>query len=170
MIFDVLESLVVLGLPVFLMTWYLFRRLYQRGELKAGTNYKTIKSNLKSMKKQGKESSDILHKKWMKFGGGFYGLTAVVSLILIEVVDIWNFLFHFPGFEVLFQDGLIGFVIGLFVNQLQNFIAACLWFAHWGDGGRNVLVWIVVPYGCYLLALRLAEQPVQAWLDQLKRR
>ncbi|MFT7244490.1 MAG: hypothetical protein ACI82A_001847 [Candidatus Azotimanducaceae bacterium] len=170
MIFDVLESLFVLGLPVFLVTWYLFRRLYERGDLEIGTDYKTIKSNLKTIKKQGKQSSDMLHKRWMKFGGGFYGLTAVVTLILVEVADIWNFLFHFPGFDVLFEDGLIGFIVGLLVNQFQNFIAACLWFAHWGNGGSSMLVWVVVPYGCYLLALRTAEQPIQAWLDRLKRR
>lgn len=168
MIFDVLESLFVLGMPVFFLTWYLFRRLYQRGDLKVGTDYKTIKSDLKSIKKQGKKSSDMLHKRWMKFGGGFYGLTAVVTLILVEVADIWNFLFDFPGFAALFEDGLIGFVVGLLVNQLQNFITALLWFAHWGEG-RNMLVWVLVPYGCYLLALRTAEQPVQAWLDRLKR-
>jgi len=168
MIFAVLESLFVLGMPVFFMTWYLFRRLYERGDLEVGTDYKTIKSNLKTIKKQGKKSSDKLHRRWMKFGGGFYGLTAVVTLILVEVADIWNFLFHFPGLDVLFEDGLIGFVVGFLVNQLQNFITACLWFVHWGDNGRNMFVWIVVPYGCYLLALRVAEQPIQIWLDRLK--
>ena len=71
MIFAVLESLFVLGMPVFFMTWYLFRRLYERGDLEVGTDYKTIKSNLKTIKKQGKKSSDKLHRRWMKFGGDF---------------------------------------------------------------------------------------------------
>ena len=33
----------------------------------------------------------------MKFGGGFYGITAVATLILIEIADLFSFINDFPG-------------------------------------------------------------------------
>lgn len=173
MLFSILKSVVVLGIPVLLMTWYLFQRLYQRGELQAGTDYAKIKSSLKTIKKQKSGSDNLLHRNWMKFGGGFYGVTAVTTLFAIELVDGWHFVFDFPGWSVLFENGPIGFVVGLIVNQIQNFIQAALWFSYWGDDDAGMVVWIVVAYMSYLIGLRAAEKPLDEWLkfarDRIKK-
>ena len=170
MISDILEALMVLGLPVFLVSWYLFRRLHLRGDVRADSSYGTIKSDLKSLKKQKHPTTDFFHKTWMKFGGGFYGVTAVVTLLLIEAGEVWQLVFHFPGLEALFAEGFIALLISLIINQVQNVIAAAVWFVHWSGGGRNTLIWIAVAYGSYYLGMRTASRPIVQWLDAVRSR
>lgn len=163
MLFLLLKSFLVLGLPVMLMTWYLFRRLYERGELQVGSDNDTRNKQLKSIKKQKSGRENLLHRNWMKFGGGFYGTTAATTLLCIEFIDIWQFVFHFPGWSTLFEDGPIGFLIGLLLNQIQNFIQAALWFSYWGDGDGSIFIWIAAAYVSYLLGLRAAGKPLSEW-------
>ena len=69
MIFEIFSALFVLGIPVFLITWYLVRRLYRTGRLEQGVDYETFKTHLKGLKKDKEKSDDFLHRNWMKFGG-----------------------------------------------------------------------------------------------------
>lgn len=163
MLLSILKPVVILGVPVFLMTWYLFQRLYQRGELQAGTDYDTLKTNLKSIKKQKSGRENLLHRNWMKFGGGFYGVTAATTLLMIELFDALNFILDFPGWSSLFADGPIRFVIALIVNQIQNFIQAALWFSYWGDEDMGIVVWAAIAYGAYLGGLRAAVKSLSEW-------
>ena len=77
---------------MFLITWYLLRRLYRAGKIEQGVDFETLKTQLKGIKQDSKgegKSDDFLHRNWMKFGGGFYGITAVATLILIEIADLF---------------------------------------------------------------------------------
>jgi hypothetical protein len=168
MVVSFIKLLAILGIPVFLVTWYLFRRLYQRGELTSGADYTAIKSHLKDIKKQKSGRDNLLHKKWMKFGGGFYGVTAVTTWVWIELVDLWGLIVDFPGFAAIFGDGVIGFLVGMLVNQFQNFLQALLWFAYWGEGGGSIFMIIAIAYCSYLLGVRAGERTVQEWLDRFK--
>ena len=151
-----------LGIPVFLITWYLLRRLYRAGKLEKGVDFETLKSQLKGMKKEAK-SDDFLHRNWMKFGGGFYGITAVATLMLIELADLISFVRDFPGFATLFENGLVALIVDFIVNQIQNFITSILWFAHWGDGGAGMLIWALMAYLCYYLGVRASERSIEDW-------
>lgn len=163
MIFEILSACFVLGVPVFLITWYLFRRLYRTGRLQLGLDYETLKSNLKGLKKDKEKSDDFLHRNWMKFGGGFYGITAVATLILIEIGDVFSLIRNFPGFAALFENGLVSLIVDFIINQIENFITSILWFAHWGDGASSTLIWALVAYGSYWLGLRAAERSLEEW-------
>jgi hypothetical protein len=165
MLFSILKSIFALGLPVFLMTWYLFRRLYERGELQAGIDNDERSKQLKSIKKQKSGRDNLLHRNWMKFGGGFYGTTAATTLVCIEFLDMWQFVFQFPGWSTLFEGGPIAFLVGLLVNQIQNFIQAALWFTYWGQHDGSLLLWIAAAYGSYLLGLRAAEKSLSEWQE-----
>lgn len=78
-------AILELGLPVAALSWLLFYRLYSRGELARDADHKSIGAGLKSIRKTEKESrltsDSMLHAKWMKFGGGFYGVAAAWTLI-----------------------------------------------------------------------------------------
>lgn len=162
MIFDILAAFFTLGVPVFLITWYLFRRLYRTGKLEQGVDFETLKSSLKGMKKEEK-SDDFLHRNWMKFGGGFYGITAVATLILIEIADLFALIRDFPGIAALLENGLVSLLVDFIINQIENFFTAILWFAHWGDGGGGVIIWALVAYGCYYLGVRVSEKSIEEW-------
>lgn len=168
MIFEILKAIIVLGIPVALMSWYLMSRLQSSGYLTKGEDYKAVKSNLGKLKKKYKSKDGELgplESKWMKFGGGFYGITALTTLIPIEVGEAIGFLANFPGLGELFKDGIIGFVIDLLINQLQNFITALLWFFYWSEDG-SILVWVAVPYGAYLCGLYVAGK---SWAELQQR-
>ena len=162
MIFDIFAATFTLGIPVFLITWYLFRRLYRAGTLEQGVDFESLKNKLKGMEKD-KKSEDFLHRNWMKFGGGFYGITAVATLILIEIADLISLIREFPGIATLLENGLISLIVDFIVNQIQNFFTAILWFAHWGEGGISMLTWAVVAYGSYYLGVRAAERSIEEW-------
>jgi hypothetical protein len=169
MVFDALEALLVLGLPVFIISWYLFRRLHLQGDVRADASYRAIKSDLKILKKQKRSTTDFFHKNWMKFGGGFYGVSAVVTLLLIEAREVWQLVFHFPGIEALFAEGIVALLVDLIINQVQNIVAAALWFLHWGGDG-STLVWIAAAYGAYYLGLRMASRSIEQWLNVVRSR
>jgi hypothetical protein len=166
---SVLLIILGFGLPVAVLTWYLFLRLYDRGDLDRSLDRNSLGPHLKALKKQHKKqrknkeslSTHLVHDRWMKFGGGFYGLATLWTLAVVEVVDISGFVFNFPGFAVLFEDGLISFLVHAFVNQMMNLVSALTWFIYWGeDRGGNIFVAPIVGYIAYLLGLRLARENV----------
>ena len=141
-----------LGIPVTLLTWYLFSRLYDRGHLDDQEDSEAAFKALKARNKEEKlEDNNLVQQRWMKFGGGFYGLTALWTLVVIEISDFVQFVVGFPGFAALFSDGVISFIISFFVNQLMNLIAAFIWFTYWSE----VIVTVAVSYGGYLLGMNV---------------
>jgi len=144
----------------------------QRSEKKSekkSSNEVSEEAPEKTEKRTGNTQATVgyLEKRWMKFGGGFYGLTALVTFIAIEIADTTQFIVHFPGLAELFKAGIISFLVGILVNQIQNFVTALVWFTYWLEGDRHILVWVLVPYASYLLGLKLASRSFQAWRDAL---
>ena len=45
----------------------------------------------------------------------------------------------------------------MFVNQIQNFVAAIVWFNYWADNGQEMLVWAVAAYAGYAVGLNAAR-------------
>ncbi len=159
---EVLEAIFKLGLPVLVLSWLLIHRQYQTGEIAADADRQTVKSSLKKIRKAWRKDKkgryNLIENKWMRFGGGFYGITALTTFILIELGEAVDFVVNISGVGKLLEDGLLNFVVNLLVNQFQNFIAAIIWFAYWGDDDRSIVVWIAVPYASYLLGLNLASR------------
>lgn len=161
---DTFTAAFELGLPVALLSWMLFYRLYASGELARDADRKAIRSGLKAIrkttKKAGKASRDVLHNKWMRFGGGFYGVAALWTFIVMEAQGVISMVLHPSSIESLFDDGILGFVIHLIVNQITTFVNALVWFSFWSDKGHTILIWILVAYGGYLLGLNAARYEV----------
>ena len=178
--FEILWAVVALGLPVTVMTWYLVNRLYQSGKITTGSDRESVKESFRQAKKDWKEnkkqSTDFLEQRWLRFGGGFYGITALVTFLLIETREIAGFIFNFPGFAELFKDGVVSLLVDIFVGQIQNFVSAMVWFTYWADTRQLMWVWAVVAYAAYWLGLSVAtkslEELLSDWnemLDKLRR-
>ena len=74
------------------------------------------------------EKLDPVLEKWFSFGGGFYGLVALYTWLVIEWNEVWNFLTDLPGIVFSFDLGsLISLVISFFIESLMNFITAIAW-------------------------------------------
>ena len=178
-VFDLVEAMVKLGAPLFLFSWLLFSKLYDGGEINREGDNKETKRQLKAFNKKAKKKAkqgertpiDRVMWHWSSFGGGFYGLAALWTFIVIEVKDIFSFVFFFPGLDVLFEGGLVDLLVNVLVNQISNAISALVWFSYWPS--QSVLIWVIVAYLGYWLGMDLAKKgyaiPIQEWVEATKR-
>jgi hypothetical protein len=154
-------ALLELGLPVAALSWLLFYRLYSRGELARDADHKSIDASLKAIRKvekESKETSDsLLHAKWMKFGGGFYGVAAAWTLIYIEASGIVGVIVHPSLLEGMFRNGIVHFVTQQITGQITTLVDAATWFTWWPDKGHGPVVWLAVAYVAYIAGLNLAR-------------
>jgi len=167
MLLELLRATLELGLPVAGLSWVLFYRLYSRGELARDADHKTIDANLKEFRKaekQSKQPSDsVLHAKWMKFGGGFYGAAAAWTLIVIEASGIVGVIANPSSLKAMFRNGPIDFVVKQFVSQISSFVDAAVWFSWWPGKGHSPVVWVAIAYAGYIAGLNIAAtKPVSA--------
>lgn len=152
-----------LATPVALLAWLLYGRLYAGGQLERGLDKKSFKTSMKRIRSESKGNrGDFLLNRWMKFGGGFYGLVAFWTFACIEVSELAGFLVNFPGFAQLLADGILSFVISVVVNQVLNLVSALVWVTWWPGTvmGASPALWFALAYGGYLFGLYLAQREV----------
>jgi hypothetical protein len=158
---DLLYAIVELGLPVAALSWLLFYRLYSRGVLARDADHKAIDERLEAIRKvekESKETSDsVLHTKWMKFGGGFYGVAAAWTLIYIEASGIVGVILHPSLVQDMFHKGVVHLVTQQITSQITTLIDAAIWFTWWPQKGHGPLVWFAVAYAGYIAGLNLAR-------------
>ena len=156
----ILVAVLQLGLPVAAISWMLFYRLYVTGELPRDADKKAIRKGLKQIRKASKKaatrSSNLLHNKWMKFGGGFYGVAALWTLLVMEGQGVVQTVEH-PGSLVgMFDDGIVDFVVQMLTNQITTFVNALVWFGFWAER-VGFFTGVLVAYGGYALGLRASR-------------
>ena len=160
-----IAAAITLGLPMLAFAWYMFDSLLEQGELDKDHVGEQLKALKKRQKSEDKEEGGLLTARWMKFGGGFYGLAALYTFVIIEVSELIDFLLNFPGLDILLADGIIALVLNALLNQLMNFVSAMIWFVYWGDGSR-VLANMAIAYTGYYAGMQLAlHDTVRRWLD-----
>jgi len=162
MLSELLTAALELGLPVAALSWLLFYRLYSRGELARDADRKAIRTSLTEIRKAEKQSKQpadsVLHAKWMRFGGGFYGVAALWTLLVIEASGVAAVVAHPSNLETMFAHGIAGFIVNWVTGQVSTLLQAALWFSWWPRNGNGPLVWVVVAYGAYAAGLRLARR------------
>jgi len=136
----------------------------QRAEAKKGKKNENDFSNFLQLRdskpSQAEENAEMLYGRWMWFGGGFYGLAALWTFAVVEVLDILGFIYNFPGFAKLFEHGVWSLVGDLIANQIMNIVSAFVWFNYW-SGSSPVWLWFVVAYLGYLLGMELAKRQIK---------
>lgn len=175
-----LRAIFELGLPVAGLSWLLFYRLYHRGELARDADRGSIRSRLKQMKKSANKADTapdpVLQKKWMKFGGGFYGMAALWTLIVVEVSGGVSVIAHPSSIESMVEGGVIHIIIDWLLGQASTFVQAMTWFNWWPGPGESTIVWFLVPMAGYVAGLELARHETAAgtrltdwnWRSQLR--
>ncbi|MFT4887940.1 MAG: hypothetical protein ACJAY7_001093 [Pseudohongiellaceae bacterium] len=175
-VLEFVEAALWLGLPMAGLSWFLFSWLYNNGDIDREADQKSTKEQLKTLGKSFKKEKKLtdqsqaayVYGRWAAFGGGFYGLAALWTFVVIEVSQSISFVFHFPGFAELFEHGLISFAVELLINQLGNIVSAFVWFAYWPSD--TMIIWVLVAYLGYRLGVKLAKQEKQLDIDELWRK
>jgi hypothetical protein len=97
---------------------------------------------------------DPLHSKWMEFGGGFYGVVAFFTYVVVELGEFRDF---FANFSDLFRGELVSMIVQFFVESLKNFVTAIAWPAYWLQRIHSEQwLWVIGAYGGYWLGARAA--------------
>lgn len=154
-----LVALFKAGLPVgiaaYLLVWWALRNGHLGNAGTLGEVEKEIKSQSKD--KNRKKQADLVHRKWLTMGGGFYGVVAVLTLLWIELREIVDFITGFEGFGTLASLFSISFLVNLFIETLMNTLTALIWPLYWLSGIEgDAWIWILVAYAGYWLGSNLA--------------
>jgi len=162
MIIDIIKAIFYAGLPIALASYFLV--IIARKE----TNTKT--KNAKQLKQQLQQTEfseqgfwkAFLYKKWMKFGGGFYGIVTFLTYLHIEIIEVIDFFQSFFGTEsILSKLGLMLFV-EFFVDSIINFVYAFLWPFYWTKylPIGSIWVWLGIALLAHIVATQLAMHKV----------
>ncbi len=162
---DLIKAIFYAGLPVeifsFLMVYYAYHKGYLSSDVNIRDAFKDKKNPNRKLSKANKKSLLFLHSKWMTFGGGFYGLMALLTFIYIELEQTITFLIHatWQSFVDLFT---LAAIIGIIVESFLNMLKALLWFSYWPDvfDMDNTPIWFIAAYIGYRFGANLAQRYV----------
>ena len=167
--FYYLEAICKLGLPMLVFSWVIYSWLYRTDRLDRTLGRKADAERLTAMKAEQKANRKNARRtgvkpdedsfwlgKWMWFGGGFYGLTALWTLLVMEFQEAFNFALNFVSWWEQYEGSALSLLIQFFVSQLANVIAALVWFSYWGEGFS--LLWVAVAWFGYLAGNEIARR------------
>ena len=175
---EIFWALLMVGVPVGVFTLALVWWVLQRGHLKGSLDAAALKQEILAMshskkkrkkknKKEGnKEETGELHplqKKWAKFGGGFYGIVAFFTYIVVEVSEIITMISDFGGLVDFIKQFNLNVIIDMAVKALMNFVTAITWPVYWMDriDTHQVWIWFLMAYAGYWAGLKVAQVLVQ---------
>lgn len=163
---DLVKAIFYACLPVqiftFLMVYYAYHKGYLTSDVNIRDAFKDKKNPAKKLSKANKKSLLFLHSKWMTFGGGFYGLVALLTFIYIELEQAVQFLIHATGWQSFINLLTFDAIIGMIIDSFINMIKALLWFSYWPDvfDMKNVAIWFIAAYIGYRFGANLAQRYV----------
>jgi hypothetical protein len=182
MIEEFFRALFQAGIPVaitsFLLAWWALKNGYidsvsglKEFEIEVKRLSKA-KSNNKKNKSHGKEEGkpegvhqmNPVHNKWLRFGGGFYGVVGLLTYAVVELGEIRDFFVQFDGLTSLISGMTAELLIGFFVNSIINFIVAITWPIYWLSDIRSdyIWIWFVLAYLGYWAGSRFALHRIRS--------
>jgi hypothetical protein len=159
---DILRAILFVGIPVgifsFLMIYFSYQKGYLSTDIELKDAFKKKNNAQSSLSRKHKKELLFLHSKWVTFGGGFYGLIAVLTFIIIELTQVVNFLFSLTGWQDIIALFSLDTLIAMIVEAITNMIQAALWFSYWPSKftTENFVVWIFIAYISYRFAAKYA--------------
>lgn len=165
MLHELISALFKAGLPIaaasYGLVWWALRNNYLEPPGSVGDMEKETKRLAKD--KETKKNGDLVHNKWMAFGGGFYGVVGVLTYLFVELGEIRDFFAQFGGFSDLFSRLSLDLLVRLFIDSIMNFVVAIAWPVYWiGDfAGKYIWLWLVVAYSSYWAGARMALHVAQ---------
>ncbi len=131
------------------------------------------KQGLKRLKKDLKQDrwtlQNVLMSKWVAFGGGFYGVMAVLTYAVVEFREVVDFLSSESSIMATLASLGVGDLINFFINSIMNFVTAITWPVYWMSHvqGYSVWVWFVVVYFGYICGQFIAKNTTNPYENKL---
>ncbi len=163
MLIDVIKAILFVGIPIgafsFLMLYYAYFKGYLSTEVELKYAFKNPDAQQSTLSKKHKKNLVFLHSKWVTFGGGFYGLIALLTFIVIELLQIINFWLSVEGWHDITALFTLNSLISMFIDSLLNMLKAAIWFTYWPSilSTENYIVWILIAYIGYRFGAKFAN-------------
>ncbi len=160
---DIIKAILFVGIPVgafsFLMTYFSYQKGYLSTDFEIQEVFKKKNNIETTLSKKNKKELVFFHSKWITFGGGFYGLIALLTFIIIELLQLLNFWLNITGWQDIVALFTVDTVIAMIIDSILNMIKAAIWFTYWPDklNTDNYLAWILIAYIGYRLAGKYAK-------------
>ncbi len=157
----------ILAIPVAVISFALVWWALHKGLLQEKEKFHALKQEIKAMSKSVKKSKtkdgpDMhpVHRKWLKFGGGFYGIVAMYTYVQVEWQELVSFISSFGGLGAFIRNLGIDVIIRILIDGLMNFITAIAWPFYWiGElGSSHMWVWLGITYAAYWLGMKSAQR------------
>jgi len=161
MLWDIIKAILIAGAPIAVISYYLVIFTSKKVTLKS-KNASQLKKELKNINldenKQGHVIHNMLHKKHLKFGGGFYGVLALITYIHVELYQVIGFVNNFSSVQNFIQSIGFSMLINFFIEAIMNFITALMWPVYWYKflPIGSFWVWVIVAILAHAMATRYA--------------
>ncbi len=160
---SILWEVVIIGSMVFVAGAVLHHWAYKKGLFSEWEeeSQQRVQSEKFSDDERDEESNPFV-KKWLTFGGGYYGTVAFVQLLIIEFNQVKAMASDWQGVSNLTDNfglgSLISLAVGIFVEQFHNFAQAISWPAHYVSNYpiSQCAIFVVVTYLIFRAAQHLA--------------
>ena len=115
---DIIYPLIFAAVPLFLLSFLLVFWAIKHDYISTEDGDVDLKK-FKKIAKQNKEKPKVnpIHKKWIFFGGGFYGLMAFITYVHVEFLEIADFIAAYTTFAHFVEQITIGAVIKLIIDS-----------------------------------------------------
>ncbi len=159
-------ALFIAGLPVGILSFLLARWAISKDLFSLDDKKENAKPKL--TKEKVKESNNIVLKRWLAFGGGYYGIMALLTYAHVESLEIWQAFAKFESLSQFFSQISIGFFIGLVVQAIQNLITAFVWFIYWPKylPIESGFIWLLLSYFGFIVGEKCAHNysAIETWV------
>lgn len=121
-------EILYMSIMVYAASYWLHYRAFDKGLGDAQDIVKTkaLKKDAEGKKRDYKTGHKIIDK-WLAFGGGYYGIVALIKLIFIELAQFWSFITDGEAIGEFINTLGLATIVNFFMDQLKNFIAAVIW-------------------------------------------
>jgi len=160
MIGELIVAVFKAGLPVAIASYALVWWALKKDHFGSVVSLKELNGEAKRLAKdkESKIKADPVHKKWLAFGGGFYGVVGLLTYAVVELGEIRDFFRQFESLSALVSSISLDLFIGLMIDAMKNFVVAISWPVYWMSDIRSdhIWIWFAVAYGGYWAGARFA--------------
>jgi len=151
---EIFNALMLVALPVFIFSTLVLIWLNHRGHSTFEASFQGANSQTQDKDSENdKNNRTFLHRKWVQFGGGFYGMLALLTYLVVEWNEITSLVIEFKGFEGDLLNLLINFAIQFIIESISNLVTAFTWPVYWAgkiDGVGIGYLFMAAYLGYYL--------------------
>ncbi len=174
MVGSIFSAFLFAFIPLFVVSYLLIGWALKSGKLKDFRDRKGFESAVKSMrdkrqklkkdksKKKKLEEENLIARKWLDFGGGFYGLMAFLTYAYIEIIEVFQFIGKLADLTITKILSNLGFdiLVQFIINSVMNLVNAFIWFIYWQKelDLEHIWVWIIMAYLGYLAGGKIARE------------